>query len=109
MVRSSAPTEDVGQTAKKRRLQMPSTSIHELAIQQVERLSRRGFQRLALRKPLENAFEHSTLARRCERLWLEGLIAIGLFNIYVLVDHFLQGSSSWLPIQIRLCIVTPLA
>ncbi len=88
---------------------MPSTSIHELAIQQVERLSKRGFQRLALPKPLENAFEQSTLARRSERLWLEGLIAIGLFNVYVLIDHYLQGSSSWLPIQIRLCIVTPLA
>jgi diguanylate cyclase (GGDEF)-like protein len=88
---------------------MPSTSIHELAIQQIERLSRKGFQRLALPKPLENAFEQSTLVQRSERLWLEGLIAIGLFNIYVLVDHYLQGSSSWLPIQIRLCIVTPLA
>ena len=88
---------------------MPSTSIHELAIQQIERLSRKGFQRLALPKPLENAFEQSTLARRSERLWLEGLIAIGLFNVYVLVDHYLQGSNSWLPIQIRLCIVTPLA
>src|ERR1700729_1439325 len=88
---------------------MPSTSIHELAIQQIERLSKRGFQRLALPKPLENAFEQSTLARRSERLWLEGLIAIGLFNVYVLVDHFLQGGSSWFPTQIRLCIVTPLA
>jgi diguanylate cyclase (GGDEF)-like protein len=89
---------------------MPSTSIHELAIQQVERLSRRGFQRLALPGPLENAFEQSTLARRSERLWLEGLVAIGFFNIYILVDHFLQdSSSSWLPLQIRLCIVTPLA
>jgi diguanylate cyclase (GGDEF)-like protein len=88
---------------------MPSTSIHELAIQQIDRLSRKGFQRLALPKPLENAFEQSTLARRSERLWLEGLIAIGLFNVYVLVDHFLQGGNSWFPTQIRLCIVTPLA
>jgi len=88
---------------------MPSTSIHELAIQQVERLSRRGFQRLSLPGPLENAFEQSTLARRSERLWLEGLVAIGLFNIYVLIDHLLQGSGSWLPVQLRLCIVTPVA
>ena len=88
---------------------MPSTSIHELAIQQIERLSKRGFQRLALPKSLENAFEQSTLARRSERLWLEGLVAIGLFNVYVLVDHYLQAGNSWLPIQIRLCIVTPLS
>jgi diguanylate cyclase (GGDEF)-like protein len=88
---------------------MPSTSIHELAIQQIERLSRKGFQQLTLPDPLENAFEKSTLAQRSERLWVEGLVAIGLFNIYVIVDHFLQGSSSWLPLQIRLCVVTPLA
>jgi len=88
---------------------MPSTSIHELAIQQIERLSRKGFQQLTLPDPLENAFEKSTLAQRSERLWVEGLVAIGLFNIYILVDHFLQGNSSWLPLQIRLCVVTPLA
>jgi diguanylate cyclase (GGDEF)-like protein len=88
---------------------MPSTSIHELAIQQIERLSRKGFQRLGLPNPLENAFEQSTVTQRSERLWVEGLVAIGLFNIYILVDHFLQGNGSWLPLQIRLCIVTPLA
>jgi len=88
---------------------MPSTSIHELAIQQTERLSRRGFERLSLPAPLENAFEQSTSARRSERLWLEGLVAIALFNIYSLIDHLLQGGGSWFPVQLRLCIVTPLA
>ncbi|WP_158942142.1 GGDEF domain-containing protein [Granulicella sp. S190] len=88
---------------------MPSTSIHELAIEQIERLSQRGFRRVTLPKPLENAFEQSTRAQRSERLWIEGLVAIGLFNIYVLVDHFLQGNTSWLPLQIRLCVATPLA
>jgi diguanylate cyclase (GGDEF)-like protein len=88
---------------------MPSTSIHELAIGEIERLSRRGFQRLVLPEPLESGFEQSTLAQRSARLWIEGLIAIGLFNVYVIADYFIRGGNSWLPLQVRLCIVTPVA
>jgi diguanylate cyclase (GGDEF)-like protein len=88
---------------------MPSTSIHELAIGEIERLSRRGFQRLALPEPLESGFEQSTLAQRSARLWIEGLIAIGFFNIYVIADYFIRGGNSWLPLQVRLCLVTPVA
>ncbi|WP_260735918.1 GGDEF domain-containing protein [Tunturiibacter lichenicola] len=88
---------------------MPSTSIHELAIGEIERLSRRGFQQLALPEPLESGFEQSTLSQRSARLWIEGLIAIGFFNLYVIADHFIRGDTSWLPLQIRLCIVTPIA
>jgi diguanylate cyclase (GGDEF)-like protein len=88
---------------------MPGTSIHELAIAEVERLSRRGFQRLALPEPLESGFEQSTFVQRAARLWVEGLIAIGFFNIYVIADYFIRGGASWLPLQIRLCIVTPIA
>src|SRR5580698_1015719 len=88
---------------------MPSTSIHELAIGEIERLSRRGFQRLALPEPLESSFEQSTFLQRAERLWIEGLIAIGFFNIYAIADYFIRGGISWFPLQIRLCIVTPIA
>jgi diguanylate cyclase (GGDEF)-like protein len=88
---------------------MPDTSIHELAIAQIERLSRRGFQRLALPEPLENGFEQSTFVQRSERLWVEGLIAIGLYNIYVIADYFIRGGGSWFPLQIRLCVITPIA
>jgi diguanylate cyclase (GGDEF)-like protein len=88
---------------------MPSTSIHELAIAEIERLSRRGFRHLALPEPLESGFEQSTHAQRSARLWVEGLIAIAFFNIFVIADHFIRGGTSWLPLQIRLCIVTPIA
>jgi diguanylate cyclase (GGDEF)-like protein len=88
---------------------MPGTSIHELAIAEIERLSRKGFQQLRLPEPLESGFEQSTFVQRSERLWIEGLIAIGLFNIYVIADYFIRGGVSWLPLQVRLCIVTPLA
>ncbi len=88
---------------------MADTSINELAIAQIGRLSRRGFQRLVLPEPLESGFEQSTFVQRSERLWIEGLIAIGLFNLYVIADYFIRGSTAWLPLQIRLCIVTPIA
>ena len=88
---------------------MPGTSIHEVAIAEIERLSRRGFQRLTLPEPLESGFEQSTFVQRATRLWVEGLIAIGFFNIYVIADHFIRGGVSWFPLQIRLCIVTPIA
>jgi len=88
---------------------MPDTSVHELAIAEIERLSRRGFQQLALPEPLESGFEQSTFVQRAARLWVEGLIAIGFFNMYVIADYFIRGGVSWFPLQIRLCIVTPIA
>jgi diguanylate cyclase (GGDEF)-like protein len=88
---------------------MPGPSIHELAIGEIERLSRRGFQRLVLPEPLENGFEQSTFVQRSERLWIEGLIAIGFFNIYAIADYFIRGGHSWFPLQVRLCIITPIA
>ena len=68
---------------------MTDTSIHELAIGEIERLSRRGFERLALPEPLESGFEQSTLLQRSERLWVEGLIAIGFFNLYAIADFLI--------------------
>src|SRR5271170_4614198 len=88
---------------------MPGTSIHELAIKEIERLSRRGLQRLTLAEPLDSGFEQSTAVLRASRLWMEGLIAIALFNIYVIADYYIRGGVSWFPLQVRLCIVTPIA
>jgi diguanylate cyclase (GGDEF)-like protein len=88
---------------------MPSISIHELAINEIERLSHRGFQRLTLPEPLEGGFEQSTSVQRATRLWLEGLVAIAFFNIYVIADYFIRGGVAWFPLQVRLCIVTPIA
>jgi diguanylate cyclase (GGDEF)-like protein len=88
---------------------MPGASIHELAIKEIGRLSRRGLQRLTLAEPLESGFEQSSAVLRASRLWMEGLIAIGLFNFYVIADYFIRGGVSWFPLQVRLCVVTPIA
>ena len=88
---------------------MPNTSIHELAIKEIERLSKKGFRRLSLSGSLESGFEHSTYVQRSARLWIEGLVAIGLFNIYVIADYLIRGGAAWFPLQVRLCLVTPIA
>ena len=88
---------------------MPGTSIHELAIEEIGRLTKSGFQWLGMPTPLEVGFENSTRMQRTQRLWIEGLVAIALFNIYVLADWFIRGGDSWFAVQMRLCIVTPVA
>lgn len=84
-------------------------SSYELVIAEIERLSIHGYQRLTLQEPLEGHFEQTTAPQRAARLWIEGLIAIGLFNVFVILDYFIRGGTSWFPLQMRLCIVTPLA
>ena len=93
----------------KQTIPMVPTSSYDLVISEIERLSIHGYQKLRLPEPLDTGFEHATATQRTARLWIEGLIAIALFNIYIITDYFIQGGSSWLPLQIRLCIVTPIA
>ena len=88
---------------------MPSTSIQELAAEEITRLTRKGFQWLGMPAPLEASFESSTRVQRSNRLWMEGLIAIALYNVYVLAGYFLRGGANWFPVQMRLCIITPIA
>ncbi len=88
---------------------MPSTSIQELAAEQITRLTGNGFQWLGMPKQLETGFENATRTQRLHRLWIEGLVAIALFNLYVLASYFLRGGTAWFPVQMRLCIITPIA
>lgn len=82
---------------------------YELVIEQLERLARHGYQKLGLPAPLEDSFERATAGQRAMRLWIEGLIAIGLFNAFVIIDYFIRGGTSWFVLQVRLCIITPIA
>lgn len=88
---------------------MLATSQYELVIEQLERLSVHGYQKLGLPRPLEDSFEQATAVQRAARLWIEGLIAIGLFNAFVIADYFIRGGNSWFALQVRLCIITPVA
>jgi diguanylate cyclase (GGDEF)-like protein len=87
----------------------PISAVHELVVGEIERLSRKGFEWLTLPALLERSFESSTAAARAARFWVEGLIAIGLFNFFILADYLIRGNVSWLQLQMRLCVITPIA
>ena len=55
---------------------------------QIRRLSGLRFQWLTFPRELENRFEADTSERRCRRLWLEGLIAIVLYDLFLIADYF---------------------
>jgi len=88
---------------------MPGPSVQELAAAEIDRLTAAGFHWLRMPEPLEDGFEKATRVLRARRLWLEGLLAIGLFNVYVLVAYFIAGGGSWQAVQVRLYLVTPIA
>jgi len=90
-------------------MSITTISVHELVASQIDKLSRRKLEWLTLPEPLESRFERDTSAQRSARLSLQGLIAILLFNVYVVVDFFLRDGSSWISLLLRVGVVTPFA
>jgi diguanylate cyclase (GGDEF)-like protein len=88
---------------------MSSISIHDLVPQEIEQLSLRKVQWLSFPKPLEDRFERDICVYRSARMWVEGLIAIGLFNVFLLANHFLLHTVSWHAVLIRSALITPIA
>jgi len=88
---------------------MLPTSLQKVIVAEIERLSQKGFGRLTLPEALESGFERSTAVQRTSRIWIEGLIAIGLFNIFVIADYFIKGNVLAFPLLVRLCVITPVA
>ncbi len=76
---------------------------------QIERLALRSFQWLTFPELLEARFEQETRDYRLSRLWLEGLIAIVFFNVFLFANHFLLSTVSWRAVLIRSAIVTPIS
>jgi diguanylate cyclase (GGDEF)-like protein len=88
---------------------MASTSIHDLVPQQIEKLSLGKIQWLSFPEPLESRFEQDICAYRSARLWIEGLVAIGFFNLFLLANHLLLHTISWHAILVRSALITPIA
>lgn len=76
---------------------------------QIERFSGLRFRWPSFPKSLEDRFEQDTAKRRCERLWLEGLLVICLYDLFLAADHLRSPSHFWHAMLIRLGLVTPLA
>jgi diguanylate cyclase (GGDEF)-like protein len=87
---------------------LPTQHNIELVNRQIQRLSGLRFCWPSFPKSLEERFETDTSDRRCRRLWLEGLIAIALFDLFLVADFFSSQDHFRRTIVIRLLIVTPI-
>lgn len=74
----------------------------------IERFSGLYFQWLTFSPELENSFETDTSKRRSTRLALEGLIAIFLFNLFLLADRLVSPTEFHRALIVRLAIISPL-
>ncbi len=88
---------------------MTSKTLRGIVDNQIALLS--GLQVHWLRFPqaLENRFETETSARRCSRFWLEGLIAIALFDLFLFADHLGTTQHFRDSLLVRLGFLTPVA
>ncbi len=88
---------------------MSSISIHDRVPQEIEKLSLRKIQWLSFPKPLEDRFERDICVYRSARLWIESLVAIGAFNLFLLANFFLLHTISLHAVLIRSALITPVA
>ena len=76
---------------------MPEAGIDfplELVDAQIARLTGLTFRVLSFPQRLEQAFEDSTRAERCRRLWLEGLVATIIFDAALCSEQWFLGGRS---------------
>jgi diguanylate cyclase (GGDEF)-like protein len=76
---------------------------------QIERFSGLSFQWPAFPPPLERQFEADTAPRRSARLALEGVIALTLFDLFLIADRLASPLQFQHALIVRLGIVTPIA
>ncbi len=87
---------------------MPSSSVQsDIINQQIGRFSGLRFQWLSFPEDLEERFEKETAEPRSKRLWMEGLIAIALFDLFLIADFYGSRGHFWNAFVVRLLIVTP--
>lgn len=84
-------------------------TINEIVDQQINRFSGLRFQWLSFPRKLEDRFEADTAADRCSRLWLEGLIAIALFDLFLIADYYSSPQDFHRAFVVRVLMITPLA
>ncbi len=78
-------------------------------IVELAKIRRTGLHGLSFAAELETRFEQETAKVRSRRLWLEGLIAILIFNGCLLVDALLVRDVALILIVKRTALITPLA
>ncbi|MHB1021767.1 MAG: GGDEF domain-containing protein [Acidobacteriaceae bacterium] len=76
---------------------------------QIQTFGRNHFQWLNFGSELEAQFEQDTAARRGYRLWIEGVIAILVYDLFLISDHLIFPEKFFHAVIIRIAIVTPIA
>lgn len=80
----------------------------EAVDRQINRLSGLRFKWLSFPQELEERFERETVQRRSRRLWFEALLAILLFDLFLIADYYGPAEQFRTAFVIRLLIVTPI-
>jgi diguanylate cyclase (GGDEF)-like protein len=88
---------------------MRDANAKPLVDREIDRLSRDFCPVLNFATPLEEQFEKSTASARAHRLWLEGLVAIVVFNCCLLADSLFVKDAVMASILRQSTLVTPLA
>ena len=86
-----------------------NTSDSQIVEAEIARLSGLKFRTLSLPSDLEEAFEKDTRAGRCKRLWLEGLLALFIFNLVLFAGQRSHPSPDILRVILKLYLFSPLA
>ena len=81
----------------------------QLLAQEIGRFTEVAVRSLRLPPELEATFEVTTRRARCKRLWVEGLFAIALFAVFVLLDHLITADPRGKAWIVRLGIELPAA
>lgn len=79
----------------------------DLVDRQINRLSGLKFKWLTFPRELEARFEKETAHRRSKRLWLEALLAILLFDLFLIADYYSPQDQFRKAFVVRLLVVTP--
>ena len=81
----------------------------EAVNRQIRRLSGLWFKWPTFPPSLEAAFEAETSERRCKLLWFEGLVALILFNLFLIADYYGEPTGFRKALIVRLLLITPIS
>jgi predicted signal transduction protein with EAL and GGDEF domain len=88
---------------------MTIPNLKQIVSAQIQRFSGLGAQWPSFPESLEPRFEEETSSRRCGRLWLEGLLAICLYDLLLIADHLGPPPYFMRALVVRAGIITPIA
>jgi diguanylate cyclase (GGDEF)-like protein len=75
----------------------------------LQRLLDRGFPWMRFPAELEARFQQDMVAQRLQHFLISGIVALLVYNGFLVVDYLMASDVFWLALQIRLFVFTPLA